>query len=272
MASSPLDEAARRATAAFNSAADTYDHAALGFWSRVGRGTVDRVALRPGEHVLDVPAGSGASALPAAEAVGPAGRVVAADIAPALLDLARGKAEAQGIGNLELRVADMRALDYADESFDAVTCVFGVFFVPDREELVRSFWRLVKPGGRLAITTWGPDVLEPGSSAFWSSVEAVRPDLVRGFNPWDDLVEPAQVRSLFEGAGISGSSADLEPADQPLEGPEDWWAIVLGTGFRGTVDLLTADEREQVRRATLESMRDVRSVRASAIYGLAAKP
>jgi ubiquinone/menaquinone biosynthesis C-methylase UbiE len=271
MASRPLDEAARRATAAFNAAADTYDHPALGFWSRVGRGTVDRLALRPGEHVLDVPAGSGASALPAAEAVGPDGRVVAADIAPALLDLARGKAEAQGLGNLELRVGDMRALDYPDESFDAVTCVFGVFFVPDREELVRSFWRFVKPGGRLAITTWGPDVLEPGSSAIWGAVEAVRPDLVRGFNPWDDLVEPKQVLSLYERSGISGATAELEPADQPLEGPDDWWAIVLGTGFRGTVDQLTADEREQVRRATCESMRDVRSVRTSAIYGLAVK-
>ena len=65
--------------------------------------------------------------------------------------------------------------------------------------------------------------------------------------------------------------ATANVAEQPLRGPEDWWAIILGTGFRGTVEALTADELEQVRRVTLEAMRDVRSVRASAVYALATK-
>jgi hypothetical protein len=79
------------------------------------------------------------------------------------------------------------------------------------------------------------------------------------------------VRSLFARAGIPDASAELETAEQPLEAPEAWWSIVLGTGFRGTVDRLSSDEEEAVRTATLDSMRDVRSVRASAIYGLAVK-
>jgi ubiquinone/menaquinone biosynthesis C-methylase UbiE len=269
--SSPLDDDARRAALAFDAAADTYDHEALGFWNRVGSTTVARLALAPGHTVLDVPAGSGASALPAARAVGPTGRVVAADISAGLLGLASRKAEAEGLHNLELRHGDMRTLGLASESFDAVICVFGVFFVSDRVAMMRELWRMVKPGGRLAITTWGPDVLEPGGSAFWDAVREVAPERVRGFSPWDDLVEPDAVVGLFTDAGIESASAELEPADQPLRNADDWWAIVLGTGFRGTLDALGPRERERVKAVTLERMRDVPSVRASAIYAVAEK-
>jgi ubiquinone/menaquinone biosynthesis C-methylase UbiE len=266
-----LDDSARNAARAYEAAADTYDHEALSFWSRVGQGTISRLGLQAGERVLDVPSGSGASALPAARAVGPTGSVVAADLAPTLLELARRKAEASGLANLNFRIGDMRSLGFPDEQFGAVVCVFGVFFVPDRVGLVRELWRMLTPGGRLAITTWGPDVLEPGSSAFWAAVDEERPDLVRGFNPWDELVEPEQVVRLFEDAGILGATAELEEADQPLRNPEDWWAIVLGSGFRGTLEALTAAQRARVRERTLAQMTNVPSVRASAIYAMTSK-
>jgi SAM-dependent methyltransferase len=221
--------------------------------------------------VLDAPVGSGASALPAARAVGPTGSVVAVDVAQALLELARAKAEAEHLANIDFRVGDMRSLGFPNGHFDAVVCVFGLFFVPDRVALLRELWRMVKPGGRIAVTTWGPDVLEPGSTAFWTAVERERPDLVRGFNPWDDLIEPAQVLRLFEDAGIENAGAQLEVADQPLRSAADWWAIVLGSGFRGTVDALSPAERDAVERSTLSAMSGVRAVRASAVYAQAAK-
>jgi hypothetical protein len=49
---------------------------------------------------------------------------------------------------------------------------------------------VVRPGGRLAITTWGPDFFQPATAAFWSSVRDERPDLYRGFNPWDRITDP----------------------------------------------------------------------------------
>jgi ubiquinone/menaquinone biosynthesis C-methylase UbiE len=267
-----FDEAARRAADAYDAAADMYDHEALGFWARVGEATVARLGLRMGDRVLDAAAGSGASALVAAGAVGADGAVVGVDLAPALLELARAKAEAAGLGNLDFRLGDMRSLGFPDESFDAVVCVFGVFFVPDRVALMRELWRLVKPGGKLAITTWGPDVLEPGSSVFWHAVGTERPDLVHAFNPWDDLIEPEQVVALFTDAGVESATAELEIADQPLRSPGDWWAIVLGSGFRTTVEALAPVERDDVKDQTLRAMANVRAVRASAIYAHAEKP
>src|SRR4051794_18816710 len=170
-----MDEAAERARRTYDAAADTYD--TLSFWSRAGARTVERLGLEPGAVVLDVPCGSGASALPAARA---GASVIAVDISESEIALARAGAPA----NVEFRVADMRALGYPDRHFDAVVCVFGIFFVPDMAGLARELWRMVAPGGVLAVTTWGDGVFEPGASVFWDSVGRLRPDLVRGFEPW----------------------------------------------------------------------------------------
>ena len=105
-------------------------------------------------------------ALPAAEAVGPQGKVVAVDLAKRLVQLGEAQARAKGLRNIEFKTGDMLALDYPDASFDVVVCVFGIFFVPDVAAAARELWRIVRPGGRLAITTWGPDLFEPANALF----------------------------------------------------------------------------------------------------------
>ena len=103
--------------------------------------------------------GTGSSAIPAAELVlvGPSGFVIGIDLADRLLALAREKTRRRGLQNIAFRAADMLGLDYPAESFDAVVCVFGIFFVPDMAAAVRQLWRLVRPGGQFAITTFrGP--------------------------------------------------------------------------------------------------------------------
>jgi ubiquinone/menaquinone biosynthesis C-methylase UbiE len=94
--SDPLAAAKVKAETAYNAAADYYDAEPLGFWARYGRRTVERLRLRHGAHVLDVCCGSGASALPAAQAVGPEGQVIAVDLAAELLKLARPRPRPQG--------------------------------------------------------------------------------------------------------------------------------------------------------------------------------
>jgi len=267
------DEAKARAAKTYNSASDHFDDAANSFWQRFGRRTIERLALRPGARVLDVCCGSGASAIPAAEAVGETGKVLGVDLAASLLSLARIKAEQRGLKQVEFRVGDMLSLNLPDQSFDAVVCVFGIFFVPDMAGAVRELWRLVAPGGRLTVTTWGQRFFEPASTAFWNSVRAMQPDLYKGFHPWDRICDPESVRSLFAAAGVNAPEVVLEPGTHPLESPEDWWAMVLGSGYRGTVDLLDPNHREQVRLQSLEYIREsgIREVEANVIYSIATK-
>src|SRR5690348_12801891 len=119
------------AAATYAAAADHFDDPALSFWSRFGGETVARIGLRPGDRVLDACCGTGASALPAAHAVGPTGSVLGLDISQPSLDLARAKASAQGLSTVDFRAVDVERTGLPDASFDAVVCVFGVFFLPD---------------------------------------------------------------------------------------------------------------------------------------------
>ena len=268
-----LEESRTRAATTYNSAADHYDDPANSFWDWFGRRTVERLDLPPGAKVLDVCCGSGASALAAAEKVGAAGSVIGIDLADAMLALARDKARARGLQNIEFRTADMLELNVPDEAYDAVVCVFGIFFVPDMAAAARSLWRPVRPGGKLAITTWGPRFFDPATTAFWSAVREVRPDLYRGFNPWDRICDPPSLRGVLDDAAIIGADIVAEPGEHPIPTPEAWWAAILGSGFRGTFDALDADARAHVREANLAYVRKsrIRAVEANVLYAIAEK-
>jgi SAM-dependent methyltransferase len=268
-----LDEAKARAAGTYNAASDTYDDPANVFWARFGRRTVERLAPRPGDRVLDVCCGSGASAIPAAEAVGPAGAVVGVDLAERLLALARAKAATLGLKHVRFEKGDMLDLDFAGRDFDAVVCVFGVFFVPDMAAAVRSLWRAVRPGGRLAITTWGPRFFEPGSTAFWNAVRDVRPDLHKGFNPWDRISDPQAVVALLRESGVAHADAVAEAGMHPIPTPGAWWAAVLGSGYRGTLEQMDAAARERVKAANDDAIRrgNIREVEANVVYTVATK-
>src|SRR5262252_6045991 len=288
------EDAKTRVARTYNAASDHFDDPANSFWERFGRRTVERLDLNPGSRVLDVCCGSGASAIPAAEAVGANGFVLGVDLAEKLLQLARSKTVRRGLTNIEFRHGDILNLGQPDFHFEAVICVFGIFFVPEMQVAVRELWRRVAPGGKLAITTWGPRFFEPASTAFWNSIRRVRPDLYRGFNPWDRITDPDSLRLLLTDAGVTPAAwvdsaaqvnfaavnspaqaqsavVTLEFAGQPLHSPEDWWSMVLGTGYRGTIEQLDADSREQVRQENLCFIRDseVRSVETNVLYAVA---
>ncbi len=266
-------EARAKAAATYNATSDYYDEPALSFWDRFGRRTVERLSLQPGARVLDVCSGSGASALPAAERVASTGHVVAVDLAERLLQLARAKAERRGLNNIEFRVGDFEELGLPDNSFDAVVCVFGIFFVPDMPRAVRELWRMVRPGGQLAITTWGPNLFEPGNTAFWEAVRVERPELYKGFNPWDRICDPASVRAMLREGGVDTEEVVAESGTHAINSPADWWSVVQGSGYRGTIEQLDAEARERVRQANLKYVQDtqLRSVDTNVVYAIARK-
>lgn len=266
----PADGRAR-VVAAYDAAADAYDDPANSFWARFGRRTVERLSLRPGDRVLDVCCGSGASAIPAAEAVGPTGRVLGVDLCERLLALGRAKASVRGHAQLEFRAGDLLDLRVPEASFDAAVCVFGIFFVPDMAAAVRALRRAVRPGGALAVTTWGPRFFEPATSAFWDAVRRERPDLYKGFNPWDRIGDPASLRALLREGGVDDAEVVAESGMHAIPSPEAWWAAVLGSGYRGTIDQLDPAQRDRVRDANLAFVRDSRltAVEANVVYAIA---
>jgi ubiquinone/menaquinone biosynthesis C-methylase UbiE len=271
-----LDPIRMRARSTYDAAADRYDDSALGFWARSGERTVERLGLQPGMSVLDVACGSGASTLPAARRVGPRGSVVGIDLSEQMLAMGRAKARRAHLDQIEFRQGDMNATGFPDASFDAVVCVFGISFAPDMERLVAELWRMVKPGGRLAVTTWGPRLWSPLYDVWRDAVRAERADLVSDFHPWHRITTPTAVAQLLRSAGVPRETTRVLPEFDvwPLRSAHDWWSIVMGSGLRWTMDQLPPDARDRVRQANLEHARrqDIASITCNVLYATATKP
>jgi ubiquinone/menaquinone biosynthesis C-methylase UbiE len=272
--SRPASKQAQRAARTYAAAADHYQRDALSFWDRFGAATVSRLPLAPGGTVLDLCCGTGASALPAARAVGSSGHVLAIDLAAPMLELARARAAAEGLAQLEFRLGDATRTGLPDGGFDAVVCVFGVFFAPDMAAFMREMWRLVRPGGVLAVTTWGPGLWEPGSSHFWRCVGEVEPALFRAYNPWDEITTPGALAGLFAQAGVPNPVVVAVAGQHHLDHPDRFWDVVLGSGYRATVDALSPEQRDRVRADLLADLRshEITTLRTDVVFGTAERP
>ncbi|MBV7333333.1 class I SAM-dependent methyltransferase [Chloroflexi bacterium TSY] len=268
-----MNEAQQKARATYNAAADTFDHPANAYWERYGTKTVERLDLSPGAHVLDVACGTGASALPAAAIVGPSGHVIGVDLSEKMLVHGRKKAVMRGLRNVDFHHSDMAELDDAKATFDAVVCVFGIFFVPDMEAQIRKLWRMLKPGGKLAITTWGPDLFEPMSSHFKAAIARERPDLIPTYRPWQRLTVPSGVEALLLDGGAENVATASEEGEQELYDLEAWWNIVLGSGLRATVEAMKPQLAAQVRHQNQATIIEegIGAVTTNVIYGVAQK-
>ncbi len=127
----------------------------------VSRRLLELAGVARGHRVLDIACGTGEPALPAARVVGASGFVLATDMAPEMLAVGREKAQAQGIANIEFRLVDGEELDLEPGSFDAATCRWGIMFMPEPVRCLRQAHRALKPGGRIALSVWGPPERNP---------------------------------------------------------------------------------------------------------------
>jgi len=99
------------------------------------------------------------------------------------------------------------------------------------------------------------------------------PELYKAFNPWDRICEPSSLRALFASAGIAGVDVQAQSDRHEIGSPDAWWAAVLGSGYRGTIDQLDADALQRVKDANLDFIRSsgVREVEANVVYAVAEK-
>jgi SAM-dependent methyltransferase len=111
---------------------------------------------REGDRALDVATGLGEPAFTLARAVAPRGSVLGIDLAERMVEKGNALARQRGVANLRFEVMDAEKLELPDASFDLVACRFGLQIVTDPDRVLDEMGRVLKPGGRLAATVWGP--------------------------------------------------------------------------------------------------------------------
>jgi SAM-dependent methyltransferase len=168
----------------------------------LGAELVEASGIAAGDQVLDVAAGSGNVALPAART---GARVVACDLTPELLEVGRQRAGAAGLP-VEWREGDCESLPFADATFDAVLSCVGVMFAPHHDASAAELLRVCRPGGTIALASWTP---EGFVGELFATMKAFTPAPPPGSLPpplWGDL---DHVTALL-GAGVSDLRARRE--------------------------------------------------------------
>lgn len=179
-------------------------------------------APQPGERVLDLACGTGLVARHVAPLAGPHGKVVAVDINPAMLDVARKQPSPPG-AVIDWREGDAVTIDLPEHEFDLILCQQGLQFFSDQSAALRRLRSLLAPGGRLALATW-QEIERHTLFAEFAQVE------VKHLAPlgvgYDDLVapfslgDPARVQALLEGAGFSQITMTTRSIEARFSSPE----------------------------------------------------
>lgn len=255
----------------YDLAADHFDQ--LPFWHEFGGRTVAALDLAPGHHVVDLCCGSGASALPAARAVGPAGRVTGIDISPGLIAVARARAAQEGLSQAAFECADVTHYNRPPSSVDAVISVFGLFFLEDMAALLHRAWQWLTPGGALAITTWGEQVLAPGEDWFWNAARREQPGIATAVHA-ARLDAPDKLQQVFADAGLPAPVITPDRWHMPLATPDAFWPVILGTSNRRTLEQLTQDARARVRAEVTARLADhhVTALTLDVLYAVVRRP
>jgi SAM-dependent methyltransferase len=236
---SSIDNTIEGAPAAKASMRALWDHAAAGWnahgadiraWLHQPTDAMCRMAgVRPGSRVLDVAAGAGDQTLVVAQQVGAQGHVLATDLSPVFVALARDNAARAGLTQIETRVADGEDLGVADASFDAAVCRLGLMFFPDPLRGLREMHRALRPGGGLCTMVFSRPEKNPCVTILLSTALKHA-----GLPPLDplraggllSLGQPGHIDGLFRSAGFQDVATSAVDAVFHLPSVDHYLAFV----------------------------------------------
>lgn len=252
-----------------------YVHDRSGIFERSAGRLLELLQPAPGSTLLDVGTGTGAVALQATPWVGPEGQVTGSDVATAMVSLARQAAAGKGIAGVTFRRMDAEKLDFPDGSFDAVTCAFSLFQFPDMSRALAEMWRVLKRGGRLGLSNWGP--------GYFSPVASLQRGLFREFGLRPLLTnpiafQPDALQAHLCNAAFTAVELIEETEEVWFENPDEVWAFNLDMGpFPVMLQRqLSAEQRRDLERQFTTMLKDLstdRGIRCAfhLLYALAEK-
>jgi len=260
----------RKAQTAANFSRLAPDYDAAGLFVHYGRRLVDAAGIEAGQHVLDVATGRGAVLFPAAERIGADGHLEGIDLAEGMVRATNADAERRGVrARVRVRVMDAESLDFPDASFDRVLCGFGIMFPPNQARALGEMRRVLRPGGRIGLSTWREAESHDLSLVLGALGQAAA-------RPPGWITEPEVLADLLTQAGFVDVRVQADTHDFRHADLDAYWRGAMGTGARRSIENLDAEQTGRVRAALAERLERYRQadgyhVPATALIGTATR-
>jgi SAM-dependent methyltransferase len=216
---------------------------------------LELAGVGPGQRAIEVCCGTGVAGRAAAVLVGPVGYVLATDLTPGMVRVARKRALASGLDQAEFRVMDCEALEVSDASFDAAFALYPHF--SDHRRALAQLFRVLRPGGRVAIGVGGGGPGGNPAVALQLIQEIVarrQPEDPGGHPPdWVGPEPAAGLRRALTEVGFTDVVTVAESRIISLESPDECWDIgsMISSPVRHRLTLLPPSEREAARQEFL---------------------
>ncbi len=241
----------------FNTVADGYDGGALRFFRKSAEHLASLMDLRGSEHVLDLACGTGHASIALAARV-PRGRVTAVDFSQGMLDQARRKALDAGFRNIEFLERDMTSPGFREQSFDAAVCAFGIFFVEDMDSQLSRIASMVKPGGRIMISSFDEQYFEPMKGMFIARMAGY--GVQAPAQGWKRIASGAGCTEFFKQAGLNNVRVETKNQGYHLNSALEWWEIVWNAGLRRMFTSLSPVDQARFQQEHLQEVEALRAV------------
>ncbi len=260
-----MEEGKRWVAAAFGRAAPSFDRVGPRFFGYFGRWLVEKAEVRAGERVLDVACGRGSALLPASEAAGERGLIVGIDLSEGMVRALADEVREQDRRNVGVCVMDAERLEFPDESFDCVLCGFSLYFFPRLEQALAEMHRVLKPGGRIAVTTWDK-AGDPDWEWYVELVKSYLPPQEKPApaEPGPVFDEPQGVEAILCAAGFQDVQLSTDTFEAGYRDEQEWWDTAWSNGWRMNLERIEAQGgAEALERFKADAFRGLQRMRTA---------
>jgi len=262
-------------TSVFDLVATKYDNPSLRFFPVCADKLIDYAKIKPNQKVLDVATGTGMVAMAAAQCLGNGGHVHAIDLSKNMINQARKNLKHTGLDNIDFHIMDAENLEFKSNYFDVITCSYGLFFMPDMSAALKSWLRVLKPGGKLIFTSFAPSSFQPLTDMFMKNLAEY--GIVPPTPRWLQLAEEDLCKQILVDSGFDAPQVTQAQLGYHLDQFNHWWEVIQSAGYRGLYELLPQEHRaefEEKHRLEINKLKTEEGIwmDVQTLFSIALKP